>query len=116
MLFLAAWTAQLGQVWVLTEGWTSMRMELRPPTPEMPEDDWIGLVFQPDGTVTWKPMRAVDRSGGCSNAFAGFRGTWSVQSGQVRVQLVEQTFVEEYPREMLVERIEPELLVLAPRP
>jgi hypothetical protein len=111
----AAWTQQLGQLWVLTEGWTSMQMELRPAAPHLPEDDWIGLVFQPDGTVTWRPLQAVDYSQGCSNSFAGFRGTWTVQSGKVSVKLVEMTFSEEYPREMVVELIEPTRLILAPR-
>ena len=112
-----AWLDQLGQTWALTEGWPSSQMTLQRPTPDMPPDDWIGLVFRPDGTIGFEALRGVDPSEGCSRSFAGFHGTWRRRGDRVQVKLVERTRGgTEHPASLVVSRIEPELLVLQPSP
>ncbi len=119
-LFLAPtkpipWDAQLGKTWVLTEGWTGMAIELGTPEPDMPKDDWIGIIFQPDGKITWREVQPIDWSEGCSNAFGGFGGTWTKKGSQVQVHLIEYTrAMEEFPSTLAVERLEADTMVLQP--
>jgi len=118
------WADQLGKTWVLTDGWTSMNMALATPAPDPPEEHWIGIVFQPDGTIDWRPLRSVDGgrfirqsngSEGCSGAFGGFGGTWSRDSGGVRVELIEYTRGgAEYPASLVVGELEADRMLLKP--
>ena len=113
----AAWEGQLGKTWVITEGWTGMVMHLATPTSEMPEDDWIGLIFRPDGEIYWEALRPIDPSEGCSNSFGGFRGTWTREGSTVRVELVELTrSMSEYPATLVVQHLDADRLVLEPVP
>lgn len=78
--------------WILAEGWPGMTLTLVP-VEQAAEDDWIGIVFQPDGRISWQPHRHYDvwEMGGCSNAFGGFSGSWSESGGRVVIELIEET-------------------------
>ena len=111
----ADWEAQLGKTWLLTGGWTSMEMELSTPTPELLGEDWIGIIFQPDGTIFWEALRPYDRTEGCSNAFAGFFGTWEQKGSHVHIELIELSRgFTEYRNAMIVGALSADTLVLKP--
>ena len=110
-----SWNEQLGRTWVLTEGWTSMDMVLSEPVAGRPDDDWIGIVFRPNGTIGWEALRPIDWTQGCSNSFGGFGGTWDHRNGRIEIRLIEYTRGHyEYPTNHVVVRIDGDVLVLRP--